>query len=1076
MSTKNKNLDTCGCCDGVKDLTPASIKNLPGLSAIVYRVGTHGSFKQTMKSALSRHLELSALSTRDNDDPSIAILDTWATVLDVLSFYQERIANEGYLRTATERRSILHMARHLSYELLSGVAAGTYLVFTIEDAPGAFGEALAVAASVQSTPAQSPTVIIDVGTKVQSIPGQDELPQTFETVEKIEAKVEWNALRPRRRELKLPGFGDTTIYLKGTSVNLKEGDPLLVIGEERENNPGNENWDFRRVKHIETVLSSDPLLASEAGYTVITLDEGFGTETPHVEPAIKNPKLYVLRERAALFGHNSPDWRAMSDELKKGYLGRIPTNTDVEWPKFSISGISDAAHAGLYGEFFNTVDFKKRKLISTDKEIDFDWKKGSPYSSIGSDTFSVRWSGWLKTRISGTYKFYTLSDDGVRLWVDGKLIIDNWTDHPITEDSGTIALDAVSSYEIKLEFYENTGNAIIALYWKPPGGEKTIIPSSHLYPLDIHTIHLDVIYSKILPGSWVVLKIPESHEVYNVVAAVNDSKANFSLSSKTTRLTLSGKNLRSAFNDKVRETAVYAQSENLEMAETPINSPVSGKEIVLEALVKGMNEGHRLVLSGKRIRARMGQNALLVSIKNPKIIQNLQFGDELIVMELPLEVKGNRQKWRLKGDFEVDGKNVVLEGYVTVPNGQIYYIPAYKSDETVSELIRLSRLEAHDSGHTKLVLEKNLQNIYDRATVTISGNVARATHGEGAIEVLGSGDGSQIFQKFVLKQSPLTFVSASTPNGTETTLEIRVNDMLWHEVPSFYSVLTDERVYITRIADDGNVTVQFGDGKTGARLPTGQENVKAKYRKGIGLPGLVKANQLSQLMTRPLGVKGAVNPLAPTGADDPEKRDMARKNAPLKVLTLDRIVSLQDFEDFTRAFAGIGKAQAAWLWYGEERLVHITASAADGGSIDKSSDFSKNLITAIDAARHIAHQVRVDSYKSLKFNLEATIMVDNDYIVDTVLVAVKEALKKAFAFEKREFGQSVTQSETLSVMQGVKGVIAVDLNKLNGKDPFKDPMFRLAADIAHWDGKKEKIEPAELLTIDPNGIILTEMK
>src|SRR6185295_6720744 len=117
---------------------------------------------------------------------------------------------------------------------------------------------------------------------------------------------------------------------------------------------------------------------------------------------------------------------------------------------------------------------------------------------------------------------------------------------------------------------------------------------------------------------------------------------------------------------------------------------------------------------------------------------------------------------------------------------------------------------------------------------------------------------------------------------------------------------------VTRIADDGTVTVQFGDGITGARVPTGTENVSAKYRVGIGLEGMLAANQLNLLMSRPLGLKEVTNPTPPTGAEDPEKLDQARENAPLTVLTLERIVSLPDFEDFSRAFGGIGKAQATW--------------------------------------------------------------------------------------------------------------------------------------------------------------------
>src|SRR5437762_1266899 len=137
-----RNLNDCGCCAGVTAQTPAVVKNRPGLSAIAYRLGTQSQFKQSMLAALSERdfPALRALQTREYDDFSIALLDGWATVADVLTFYQERIANESYLRTATERQSLLQLARLIGYELRPGVAASTYLAFTLDEAPGSPGE------------------------------------------------------------------------------------------------------------------------------------------------------------------------------------------------------------------------------------------------------------------------------------------------------------------------------------------------------------------------------------------------------------------------------------------------------------------------------------------------------------------------------------------------------------------------------------------------------------------------------------------------------------------------------------------------------------------------------------------------------------------------------------------------------------------------------------------------------------------------------------------------------------------------------------------------------------------------
>src|ERR1700751_6288226 len=129
----------CGCWSGTAIDTPAAKFNRPGLPAIGYRGGTQQGFKATLLARLSStdYPALAALGTRSESDFSIALLDAAATMADVLTFYQERIANESYLRTATERRSLLELARLIGYELRPGVAATADLAFTLEDANGA---------------------------------------------------------------------------------------------------------------------------------------------------------------------------------------------------------------------------------------------------------------------------------------------------------------------------------------------------------------------------------------------------------------------------------------------------------------------------------------------------------------------------------------------------------------------------------------------------------------------------------------------------------------------------------------------------------------------------------------------------------------------------------------------------------------------------------------------------------------------------------------------------------------------------------------------------------------------------
>ncbi|HEX8221736.1 MAG TPA: PA14 domain-containing protein [Chloroflexia bacterium] len=155
-----------------------------------------------------------------------------------------------------------------------------------------------------------------------------------------------------------------------------------------------------------------------------------------------------------------------------------PTNTATPTPAF------DGVTRGLKGEYFSRVDLTSLKFTAYDSEVNYNWGHASPDPSIPTDNFSIRWTGQVKTPAgsSGTYTFYTMSDDGVRLWVNGQQVVNNWTNHGPTENSGTITLEGGQLYDIKLEYYEAGGTALIQLLWQPPNGTKALLPSSNLYP------------------------------------------------------------------------------------------------------------------------------------------------------------------------------------------------------------------------------------------------------------------------------------------------------------------------------------------------------------------------------------------------------------------------------------------------------------------------------------------------------------------------------------------------------------------------------------------------------------------
>jgi predicted phage baseplate assembly protein len=306
---------------------------------------------------------------------------------------------------------------------------------------------------------------------------------------------------------------------------------------------------------------------------------------------------------------------------------------------------------------------------------------------------------------------------------------------------------------------------------------------------------------------------------------------------------------------------------------------------------------------------------------------------------------------------------------------------------------------------------------------------------------------------------------------------VRVNGLEWHEVPSFAGTGPTDRAYTTRRGDDGLTAVQFGDGKTGARPPTGAENVRATYRKGIGLEGNVAAGKLTLLLTRPLGVRGVTNPVPASGGAEADTADDIRRNAPLAIMTLDRVVSLRDYEDFARAFAGIAKARADWAWSGQARGVLITVAGPNGAEIDDNSAIHGNLVAAIQQSGDALVPVRLQSYRLALFQLSATITIDPDYAIDAVLGAVEQALRTRFGFDVRDFAQATALSEVTAAAQAVGGVVGVNITQFERLDGVGGEgllaLLPAAASQISADGTSLA---AELLTLDPGPIQLAGVR
>jgi hypothetical protein len=142
--------------------------------------------------------------------------------------------------------------------------------------------------------------------------------------------------------------------------------------------------------------------------------------------------------------------------------------------------LTELRSSGVTGEYFSGVSLSALKFSRIDPVIDFTWGLGSADPRLPLDLFAVRWTGRVKTEAAGLYGFSVQSDDGVRLWVNGQLVVNNWSDHALTENSGSLALPAGTWINLRAEYYERAGSATLRLLWTPPGQSKRVIPAASL--------------------------------------------------------------------------------------------------------------------------------------------------------------------------------------------------------------------------------------------------------------------------------------------------------------------------------------------------------------------------------------------------------------------------------------------------------------------------------------------------------------------------------------------------------------------------------------------------------------------
>lgn len=1176
---------TCGCCTGIEIAVPASEVNPPGLTALTYRAGTYATFFETMLARLST---IPALTTRDPSDPSIALLDAWAVVADVLTFYQERIANEGYLPTALERRSLLELARLIGYRLRPGVAASVKLAFT-------------VSSGFQGS--------IPAGTRAQSVPGAGQSPQFFETSAAFEARDVWNALAPRLTRptvitpapavppAKVQDQSATdqdvtqtaadvidTIYADGVTTNLKAGNALLFVFG---GGPGQQC--LRIVGDVDAQGASnrtEVTLAADPGYSGALL-------------------LYVFLAKAE-YGFPGSDIAASVAQILTVLLGNLGQGAPLETavgllraalPQVALQrSVADARGFTRVSAFVGQLVRALQTLIveagsggaagslamrATGARGNLNFAvvpgglAGSPLARLGSIVAplalppSVQPANALRLTRSVGQSFAPQSDLAPRLIAALKPGISDVL-YPAWKGLATPAGSVeVFAARVKATLFASsyTGLATVsdgqAPSFKAPPTLATAWVALAVASDGYDTIALDTTYEQVTAGSWIAIDRPlldASSNVagrtttYHIVTAARTANVDTTIgySAKATLLTLAPPWLSDAAEAGtlqaytgvpvvLRDTVVYAQAEALALVEEPLDTDVQGSSIDLDDVYDGLEAGRWIIVSGTRTDipnasgVEASELAMIAGVEQgtqaplcvafpltaPPFAQVYYTtaadanGDRLVVGELndaavaavrqlPLPQMLNQQYC---AQIEV-AAGVYVNAYVPSATERAGSFPSFEGmlvdpkthvplagGTIVTKGNALFAWRISDEKlHTVLTLAAPLAYSYDRGSITIYGNVTDATHGQSTGEVLGNGDATRAFATFGLSQSPLTYLSAPTAAGAMSTLTVQVNELDWNEVGDFTEAGPKQRVFVTRENDAGQTSVIFGDGVHGARPPTGTANLKATYRYGIGAAGNVDAAQISQLATHPLGAQGVLNPLAATGGADADTLAQARANAPLAVMALDRLVSVRDYADFARTYAGIGKAVASRISDGRELLVHVTIAGAGDIPIDPSSDLFANLLLSLQTYGDPYQPVAVDVRSVRLIVMSAVVGLSADYVWEDVAPKIRAALLARFAFDARSLGQTAFQSEAVLAAQSVKGVAFVNITVFDGV-PEDVTVAQLAglgntlrarqyvrAQLARIDpkvapGSPGRIAPAELVFMTPDipdTLILTE--
>ncbi|MEW2809087.1 putative baseplate assembly protein [Streptomyces massasporeus] len=1157
--------DACGCggaCSGGHDerLAPAPPHNPPGRTALDYRVGAYGSFLAALLDRLASpaHPALNDLTVRTPDDPAIGLLDATAVLGDLLTFHSERIADEAYIRTANEHRSLVLLGRLVGHRPRPGVAAATHLAYTLERDPRA----------------EAQNVLVPRGARSHSVPASaDEASLTFETARDLTARWDFNELKVRRRRPSLLTPQDldkrSELFVEGTGLSLQTGDQLLFVfgegaGGARKLLPvartrGDRDDDVTAISLPKSAPPSLKELVDEVRrWTAAPAQPGEPGEepptpdVPHPRPVsrliedfedqvleplrddldgVKTPERLASRlaeplarlgeaqalatpyeDVAAWFGQ----LEAVLAELSERAMELAPAQADEEGA--TMGSRPSAAPSGLVAQFPAPLEGDPRAAALEALGVVLPALRATspaPRATTGRQlpgTDTARLLSALDPGLGSLYPAWrTAAAPGAPQLLRALLALRVTAApfgataplKPVQDDRGRVirtadwpltgavlatmrvVYDTAGKSPVRAEFQYVEGSS------SDQRAENLPVTQPVTFTLGPGRIELSVRSGQDRDLNWLNRRPADSQEpgvTARLFAGLPERTLFVSRPDDEGLVHVgvhNGTSQQIALRPGASEQFTHGEYEvslkytvgsaepGVEVVIASKPEPVNRRTLQLDTVHEGITVGSWVAVQrpAKGADAGVPGDPGLAFVTTKVVAARTAAyttygitgrGTELTLADPWLDefdvllshirdttVHAAGEPLRLADEplgEDVHGNEIELaELYEGLRPGRTLVVSGERSDIPgaaglkATEVVTIASADPAvdlrlpgDHVHTRLVLTGDLAHRYRRETVRVLGNVVEATHGESREEAIGSGDSDRVNQTFALWQSPLTWLADDNPLGATPVLEIRVDGVLWHEVDSLAGRGPAERVYITGSTADGRTTVTFGDGVHGARLPSGHENIRARYRFGTGKAANMPADRITQPLTRPLGVTAVTNPRPVTGGADADGPGLTRRTVPLAVSALDRLVSESDYEDFARSRAGIGRAAARELFDGRRRVLHVTVAGTDDVPIAPDSNTLTALRGALAEYGDPGLPVRVDGRELVLLLIAAQVKVAPDHAWQYVEPRLRQALLHRLGFEGRELGRPARLSEVLATAHTVPGVDHVDVDVFTG--------------------------------------------